>query len=173
MDIYRVCPPIVSLCCKGGLVNTAVFSLIGLVVGAVLQFLFTRHLDNKKHQRNLRAKAYADYLQCVSEHANLGHQKGSTEWRILGAKTADAKCRISLYGAPAVISAFAIFERLGAAMNTDEQCGAFTEMVAAMRQDSLGSSSVAQADIGAVLLGGPIRTKTQPLPSGDSESRRT
>ena len=133
--------------------NSAVVSLIGLVVGAVLQFLFTRYLDNKKHQRDLRAKAYADYLQCVSEHANLGHQKGSTEGRQLGAKTADAKCRISLYGAPSVISAFAAFERLGAAMNTQEQCGAFTEMVAAMREDTLGSSSVAQADLEAVLLG--------------------
>ena len=133
---------------------TAIFSLIGLVVGAVLQFLFTRHLDNKKHQRDLRAKAYADYLQCVSERANLGHHKSSTESRQLDAKTADAKCRISLYGAHAVISAFAAFERLGATMNSNEQCDAFTDMVAAMRQDTLGSSSVAQSDLKALLMGG-------------------
>lgn len=129
--------------------STAVFSLVGLAIGAVLQFLFSRHLDNKKHQRDLRAKAYADYLQCVSEHANLGHQKGTTEGRQLGAKTADAKCRISLYGAQTVISAFAKFERLGATMNTNEQRGAFTDMVAAMRQDTV----VDQADLEAVLLG--------------------
>jgi hypothetical protein len=135
------------------LVNTAVFSFIGIVVGAVLQFLFTRYLDNKKHQRDLRAKAYADYLQCVSEHANLGHQKSSAEGRQLGARTADSKCRISLYGAPAVISAFAKFERLGATMNTDEQRDAFTDMVAAMRQDTLGNSTVSQADLVAILLG--------------------
>lgn len=133
--------------------NPAVVSLIGLVVGAVLQFLFTRYLDNKKHLRDLRAKSYADYLQCVSEQANFGHQRSSTEGRQLGAKTADAKCRISLYGAPAVISAFAKFERLGATMNTREQCGAFTDMVAVMRQDTLGSGSVAQADLEAMLLG--------------------
>lgn len=133
--------------------STAILSIIGLVVGAVLQFLFSRHLDNKKHQRDIRAKAYADYLQCVSEHANLGYQRDSAEGRQLGAKTADSKCRISLYGAPAVISAFANFERLGAAMNTNEQCSAFTEMVAAMRKDALGNSSVAQADLEAVLLG--------------------
>lgn len=138
--------------------NTAVFSLIGLVVGAVLQFLFSRHLDNKKHQRDLRSKAYADYLLCVSEQANLGHQRSSAEGRQLGAKTADAKCRISLYGAPTVVSAFAKFERLGAAMNTDEQCKAFTDMVAAMRQDALGNLSVAQADLEAVLLGTRIAT---------------
>jgi hypothetical protein len=134
-------------------VSTAIFSLIGLVIGAVLQFLFSRHLDNKKHQRDLRAKAYADYLLCVSEHANLGHQRNSTESRQLNAKTADSKCRISLYGAPTVISAFANFERLGAVMNTNEQCRAFTDMVAAMREDAIGSSSVAQTDLETVLLG--------------------
>ena len=133
--------------------NTAIISLIGFVVGAVLQFMFTRHLDNKKHQRDLRAKAYGDYLQCVSEHANLGHQRSSVEGRQLGAKTADAKCRISLCGAADVISAFATFERLGAIMNTEEQCGAFTDMVVAMRKDTIGSSSVVQADVEAVLLG--------------------
>jgi len=134
-------------------VTTAIFPLVGLVVGAVLQFLFTRHLDNKKHQRDLRSKAYADYLQCVSEHANMGHKKSTIEGQILGAKTADAKCRISLYGAPVVISTFAEFERLGITMNTREQCSAFTEMVAAMRKDTLGNSLVAQADLEAVLLG--------------------
>lgn len=82
-----------------------------------------------------------------------GTKKNSAEGRQLGAKTADSKCRISLYGAPAVLSAFANFERLGAAINTNEQCSAFTDMVAAMRKDALGNSSVAQADLEAVLLG--------------------
>ncbi len=134
-------------------VITAILSLVGLVMGAVLQFLFSRYLDARKHQRELRAKAYADYLQCVSEHANLGHQRQSVEGRQLGAKTADAKCRIALYGASAVISAFAKFERLGATMNTEEQCHAFASMVAAMRDDALGNSSVKHADLTVVLLG--------------------
>lgn len=134
-------------------VVTAILSLVGLVMGAALQFLFSRYLDTKKHQRELRARAYADFLQCVSEHANFGHQQQSAEGRQLAAKTADAKCRISLYGAPAVISVFAKFERLGATMNTEEQCLAFTAMVAAMREDTLGDSSVKQADLTAVLFG--------------------
>lgn len=132
---------------------TAIVSLLGLVVGAVLQFLFSRYLDNKKHQRDLRAKAYVDYLQCVGEHANLGYQRQSADGRQLGAKTADAKCRISLYGAPAVITAFAKFERLGASINTDEQRHAFIDMVVAMRRDALGDSSVGHADLEALLLG--------------------
>ena len=85
--------------------------------------------------------------------ANLGHQRNTTEGRQLGAKTADAKCRISLYRAPAVLTAFAEFERFGATMNTSEQCSAFTDIVAAMRQDTLRRSSVAQAELEVVLLG--------------------
>jgi hypothetical protein len=44
-------------------------------------------------------------------------------------------------------------------MNTDEQCNSFIEMVAAMRQDSLGSSSCSHADLEAVILG-VRRTRT-------------
>ncbi|HEY4081345.1 MAG TPA: hypothetical protein VGM81_11645 [Burkholderiaceae bacterium] len=132
---------------------SAVLSFIGLVVGAVLQFLFSRHLENRKYQRDLRAKAYADYLQCVSEHANLGHARQSTDGRQLAAKTAEAKCRISLYGAAPVVSAFAQFERLGATMNTAEQRHAFAQMVVEMRRDAIGNAKANFADIEAVLLG--------------------
>ncbi len=133
--------------------NPAIFSLIGLVVGAILQFLFTRHLDSVKHQRDLRTKAYADYLLCVSENANLGHKKNTPEARELAAKIADAKARIALYGNSAVVSAFAAFERLDANINSDEQAQCFVEMVSAMREDSLGHSSISHADLEAVLLG--------------------
>lgn len=106
--------------------NSATLSFVGLIVGAALQFLFTRYLDNKKHLREVRSKAYADYLLCVSKHANMGYEQQSTEGRQLRTETADAKCRISLYGAPTVIAAFAKFECLGAMIDTDEQRLAFT-----------------------------------------------
>ena len=131
----------------------AILSFIGLLVGAVLQFFFTRHVERKKYERDLRAKAYSDYLLCVSEQANLAHQRQSSEGRQLGARTADAKYRISLYGAEKVISAFAHFERLGATMNNDEQRRAFTQMVIEMRRDAIGNASAAPDDLEAVLLG--------------------
>ncbi|MBE0494105.1 MAG: hypothetical protein IBX48_07150 [Thiomicrospira sp.] len=132
----------------------AITSLAGLILGAVLQFIFTKYLQSKKHQRNMRATAYADYLLCVSEHANLGLQENSVDGRLLAAKTADAKCRISLYGASDVISSFAKFERLGATMKTPEQCRSFTEMVVAMRKDTLGGNEkVSAKDIETVVLG--------------------
>jgi len=126
----------------------ATFSFLGIIIGALLQYFFTRHLDNQKHSRDLRTKAYTDYLNSVCEIANLGKRNPE-----LSAKTADAKARICLYGSASAVTAFATFERLGATMNTPEQCTAFTNMVAIMRGDSGSDTQVALKDLEAVLLG--------------------
>jgi len=133
--------------------GAAVLSFIGLLIGAALQFTFTTHLENKKHRREQRSTAYADYLRCVSEQANLGHQRQSSEGRELHARTADAKCRISLYGAASVLRSFADFERLGATMNTPEQQAAFAKMVVEMRRDAIGEEVADAADVQLVILG--------------------
>ncbi|MDR7304895.1 hypothetical protein [Rhodoferax saidenbachensis] len=133
--------------------SATILPIVGLVIGAILQFLFTRHLDGKKHQRELRAKAYTDYLTCVSEYANLTAARNSPEAKNLATRTADAKCRVCLYGAQKTVEAFAAFERLGAAMKNDTQCAAFTELVSQMRADSSGQAGVAADDLQTVLLG--------------------
>jgi len=133
--------------------SAAIFSFLGIIIGASLQYLFTRRLDNQKHRREIRTAAYTDYLKCVSEHANLGTQRQSSEGRELATKTADAKCRICLYGSSSAVKAFAEFERLGATMNTKQQRSAFTHMVATMRNDSAGGQRVHLDDLEVVLLG--------------------
>jgi hypothetical protein len=133
--------------------NTAILSFFGVIIGATLQYLFTRHLDSQRHHRELRTKAYTDYLKCVCEHANMGKQRQSPEGRDLATKTADAKCRICLYGSSSAIGSFAEFERLGAIMSTPDQCVAFTRMVSIMRNDSATRGQVELNDLEAVLLG--------------------
>jgi len=137
--------------------GAAVLSFLGVLIGGALQFMFTRHLETKKHRREQRATAYADYLRCVSELANLGHQRQSPEGRELGARTADAKCRISLYGADSVIRAFAAFERMGASMGTPEQREAFANMVVEMRRDAIGEKVADATDVQVVILGAGSR----------------
>ena len=133
----------------------AVFAFVGVVAGACLQYLFTRYLDQQKHHRELRTAAYTDYLKTVSEHANLRRNRESPDGRDLGFRTADAKCRICLYGSSAVIEAFARFERLGATMATPEQSISFTRMVSLMRNDSSRGEVVGDAELQTVLLGHP------------------
>lgn len=131
----------------------AIASLVGIILGASIQFYFSKYLEQQRYRREIRTKAYTDYLNCVSDHANQRFDRQSNEGRSLGARTADAKCRICLYGSSNAIKEFAKFERLGATMNTDEQCDAFVNMVEAMRADSVNDSAVESEDLGLVLLG--------------------
>ncbi len=134
--------------------STALLSFFGVIVGAALQYLFTRHLDNQKHHRELRTKAYTDYLKCVSENANIGTQLQSPEGCELATKITDAKCRICLYGSSSAVKAFAEFERVDATMKTPKKSTAFTSMVSIMRCDSaIGGGNVEFEDLKTVLFG--------------------
>lgn len=133
--------------------TVGLLTFLGIIIGASLQYIFTRHIENQKHKRELKSKAYMDYLKCVCDQAQLRPKIGSTEQKELSARTGDAKARICLYGSNAAISAFSDFEKLGATTGTEAQREAFTKMVSIMRTDS-GSEYVANGqELQNILLG--------------------
>ena len=135
-------------------VSTALFSFLGIIIGASLQYLFSRYLENQKHQRTLRTQAYTDYIRCVGEFAFLKTQSGAKENRELFARTSDSKARICIYGSEEVTSALAKFHRLGAVIASPEQVQAFVSLVAAMRLDTgLRGSGIGAGDIEDALIG--------------------
>jgi hypothetical protein len=136
----------------GGTLTTAIFSLLGLIIGASLQYVFTRHLESQRHHRELRTQAYGDYLRSVSELAHLNDPLGSQERDAIAAGT-DAKARICLYGSKEVIRAFAQFETLGASVKSVPQRQAFVGMVSAMRDDSGSPSNPKVEDMETILIG--------------------
>ncbi len=131
---------------------TAVLSIFGLVIGATLQYLFTRHHENQRYLRELRTQTYLDYLKGVADMAHLNDPIGSQE-RDATARVADAKARICLYGSRDVIGAFAVFEKLGATVQSSPQREAFVGMILAMRRDSVNTSVPRVEDVATVLLG--------------------
>ena len=133
--------------------TTAILSFLGVMIGASLQYFFTRHIEAQRHYRDLRSKAYMDYLKCVCEQAQFRLKENTRERQELFAKTGDAKARICLYGSKEAIEAFSKFEQLGATMNTTEQCRSFTDMVSIMRTDSGSELGVKSEDMQNVLLG--------------------
>ena len=145
-----------AICLSGGSkLLFGILPLIGVIIGASLQYFFTRHIENQRHLRDLRSKAYMDYLKCVCEQAQCfrNGEAAMKELQDLFARTADSKARICLYGSNKAIHAFSIFEKLGASMGNDEQRQAFTNMVSIMRVDS-GSKFGARADdLQIVLMG--------------------
>ncbi len=132
---------------------TGILSFLGVVIGASLQYFFTRHIENQRHLRELRSKAYMDYLKCVCEQAQYRFKDGTKERLELFSRTGDAKARICLYGSKEAIVAFSLFEKLGASMGNSEQRKAFTNMVSIMRNDSGTEQGAEPEDLQAVLLG--------------------
>lgn len=133
--------------------DTAVLSIISLGIGAALQYFFTKHIENQRHIRELRAKAYMDFLKSVCEYGNFGYKPDSKEGIELAERTAHAKSRICLYGSTKVIQAFSQWQQVGPSMVTDEQRSAFISLVKAMRADSGGEVEVNSVDLKKVLLG--------------------
>lgn len=132
---------------------TGIFSFLGIVIGASLQYFFTKHIEGQRHSRDLRSKAYMDYLKCVCEQAQFRPLAGTKEQQDLFSRTGDAKARICLYGSKEAVSAFSDFEVLGASMNSKEQRFAFTNMVSIMRRDSGSDACANHSDLQNVLLG--------------------
>jgi len=127
---------------------TFISSIIALFIGALLQYFFTQHLDNKRLQRNLRAEAYSDYCKGVSYLSNVTSQDGQ-----YNALTADAKCRISIYGNSSVIAELAKLADAGSTLANPGGRKAFYSAVNAMRQD-IGNETVQNhSDLQAVLMG--------------------
>jgi hypothetical protein len=121
-------------------------TLLGVAVGAILTYLFTRTHEYEKHYRLLQTGAYADYLRAVAEAAHLSLRSDSAD---LFARAADAKTRVCLYGPQEVIALLAAFERAGGIIGNAGQRQAFVRLVLAMR----GNSKAQIADLDVILFG--------------------
>jgi hypothetical protein len=89
---------------------TAILSLVGVLLGAGLQYYFGRTLEGRKQLALQRSQAYVDYFKAVASVAQHGRSKDNL------AQTADAKVRVCIYGSPTVIKHLSAFEATGAAI---------------------------------------------------------
>lgn len=122
------------------------FSVLGIVVGASLQYLFTSFLEDRKHHTSLQTAAYSDFIRAVAEaaHMNLNSDEAQVRFRL-----ADAKTRICFFGSPEVVARLAEFEKLGGVIGNDLQREAFMSVIQTMR----GSSQLQASQLALVLLG--------------------
>lgn len=118
---------------------TAVLPLLGVVVGATLQYWLTRSAESRKQLELLQSQSYVDYLRAVTKAAHASLPDAA---RLARAEAADAKARLAVYGASRVIAALARFEEAGPILDNARAQTAFVALVGAMRQ----KDSVAQPD---------------------------
>jgi hypothetical protein len=125
---------------------SVLLTLLGITVGALLTYLFTRSHEHEKHYRLLQTSAYADYLRCVAESAHLSLESDTAD---VFARAADAKTRVCLYGSQEVLTLLAAFEKEGGVISSARQRSTFVSLVRAMRVNPTAQIS----DIEVILFG--------------------
>ncbi len=126
---------------------SSVLPLLGVVVGAALQYWLSKSAETRKQLQLLQSQCYVDYLRAVTRSA---HARLPDEITSVLVEATDAKARLAVYGAPAVIVALARFEKAGPDLNKHEARACFVALVGEMRQ---GGRTVLHSDLSLVLFG--------------------
>jgi|SRR5580700_2758117 coenzyme F420-reducing hydrogenase beta subunit len=124
----------------------AILPLLGVVIGAAIQYWTSRAAESRKQLQLLRSQSYVDYLRAVTKSA---HASSPDSGRLARAEAADAKARMAVYGTPKAIAALARFEEIGPVLDSPRSKGVFTALVTAMRD----GESPSQTDLELVLFG--------------------
>lgn len=125
----------------------AALPLLGVLIGAALQYFFGRQMEIKRAIQMNKIQAYSDYLRSFSKLA--GPSPGPQDL----VDFIDAKTRICVYGSVNVIRALGEFERGGAKPSLPQNMTILANMVVWMREDvkSIGGNPEIR-DIGAILF---------------------
>lgn len=117
------------------------FSLLGVVVGAVLNHVFAEKRSRFDDLAQLRLTAYSDYLHATS-HLAAARRLGKTEIEFAQLSALnDAKTRICLSGTIPVVKALTEFWLAGGTLEREVEILAFKRLCECMR-GSLGNKQI-------------------------------
>jgi hypothetical protein len=124
------------------IILTSVLPILGVLLGAGLQYYFSRETEAKKQLETLRTMAYIDFIRSASELAiyqRIKDPKKESEAHLL---MIDSKTRIAIYGSKAVVNNLATFWRGGPAFDTPEKMKTFTLLIQIIRNECLSKDQV-------------------------------
>jgi predicted negative regulator of RcsB-dependent stress response len=130
-----------------------ILTIIGVIVGALLHFIFTRQNEANKHLQQLRVIAYGDFIKSISAIAHA--QKNQEHLATL----ADSKARICLYGHQKVIDAISDFIKHHNDLKSREAQLSFILILKEMRKDNLKAYDVSDNNFSQLLFSLDITTK--------------
>jgi flagellar motor component MotA len=136
-------------------VATALVALVGIVIGAILQYIFSRSTESLKQHQTLKAQSYVDFVKSLAgitiaqRHHNKGRELEST---IL---LADSKARVAIYGSKSVIESIANFFSRYGEITSPESITSFIEIIQKMRSETLKKQEMVIDNYISILLVGP------------------
>ena len=114
--------------------------LLGVLIGAALQYAFGQRLEGRKLLVTQKASAYSDLIRAIAASA---HRQDSDTRSLI----ADAKARICIYGSIAVVQKLSDFEEAGAIAAGRQGEAALLAVLSAMREDVTGKGFSGFEDI--------------------------
>jgi hypothetical protein len=141
----------------------AILPIVGLVLGATLQYIFTQRHARNVQQMQARVEVYADYLTELAARVSIirigpdgerietppAEQTIEERRRYLVAKN-----RMAVYGSKRVVEAMAALHRTFGGPESDANLVRLTQE---MRRDGLGDAALVDPrDIGVILQGAPV-----------------
>jgi hypothetical protein len=129
-----------------------ILPVVGIIIGAILQFLFSQKTEEWKWQQQLRTQAYIDYFKCVASIS--AKSNGSDSSHEDDTMLLDAKARVAIYGGKEVVNKIANLPRFGKqAKSTRARHKLLIDIVQAMRNENRSKKQeVSDEDISYLLF---------------------
>jgi len=138
-------------------IESFLWPVVGIVVGAALQYYASRAFEERKMRRHSRTQTYVDFLRGSAGLAIAqadGDKERMKEYRIL---LTDAKARITIYGSKEVIHGAAEFFRASGRLDTSEQKQLYLRICEEMRKEGLPSDAAKSTDMAQLLFGEDLK----------------
>lgn len=126
--------------------------IIGIIVGAILQYYFNKRFEENKQMDLLKIEAYTDFIKAInaiSISQKTNNKIKEFEYLIL---LADSKTRISVYGSDEVVNAISNLYRQGALLDNLESQKKMIEVIQQMRKETFTENKSSDNEISQLLF---------------------
>lgn len=128
--------------------------LLGVIIGASLQYVYSLINEKWRHNRTLRMSAYLDYLTAIGEMEALQFNPDYAVMAEVQGRAIAAKAKVCAYGTAKAVKALAEFEGIGGNVLTEEKKVAIINFVNVIRNESgVADDSVSYDVLRPILYG--------------------
>ncbi|MFH1642850.1 MAG: hypothetical protein ABIC04_08195 [Nanoarchaeota archaeon] len=108
--------------------------MVGVIIGAILQHIFSSRSSSEKHLKELETQAYIDFIKAAARINSAQREKNVQKEEEHAKLMLDAKTRICVYGEKDVVSSMANFWREGAKLTNPSEMKKFIEIIKSIRK---------------------------------------
>lgn len=130
----------------------ALVGLSGVALGAWLNLLSSRSNERRRHERELRASAYAAYVSSIGEMETATAFRDSAGQAEARARAIAAKVRVCVHGSAEAVTALAALEGDAGAGLTSTKQAALIYLLTVVRKDLGSPGTVTESDIQKILF---------------------